>query len=407
MNNSWVNVFVDESGTNELDSTKQGVSNLFICVAVVVDDEHMDEVTTAINDIRKKLCSGAEIKSSRIASNHDRRLQFLRGIEKLPFRYYALVINKDAVYSDSGYQYKRTFYKAVHRRLYNLVSSSGKSLRVKADEIGGQDYMEGFDDYLKDKDYPNLFTQFEHSFVKSENEPVIQLADLIAGTLGYCFDETKKSEKATEFRKILRKLEVAVDCWPPLPMEVGKSAGNQWDEKIREAARRRAISFIEENENSSEIDEQIQAATLKRLFFAREFEDREDQTIFSDSLIASLENEGFGKISKQAFTSRIIGKLRFEGVVISGSKDGYRLALSHEDIHEYLCHDKTIIEPMLARIGRARQAVQEATEMKLDILAEEPYLVLGKILEAAKDYDLDNSTKRLCDEEEDETEEKI
>ena len=82
--NTWLTAFVDESGTNELDTSKPGVSNLFICVAVLVDAAGLDVTGAAVRKLSQDLCGGAEIASKRIAGNHERRLKFLEGIRDFP-----------------------------------------------------------------------------------------------------------------------------------------------------------------------------------------------------------------------------------------------------------------------------------------------------------------------------------
>ena len=54
----------------------------------------------------------------------------------------------------------------------------------------------------------------------------------------------------------------------------------------------------------------------------------------------------------------IIGGLRRAGIIISGSQNGYKLALSLKDIDEYLEHDKTIIIPMLSKLRSAQTNVR-------------------------------------------------
>lgn len=104
-------MFIDESGTNELDSTKQDVSNLYICVAVMVNSCDLDRLSDGINNIKNKFCSGGEIKSSNIGSNHKRRLKILQEIELLPFRYYAQIINKERIYKALDSNIKNHFIK--------------------------------------------------------------------------------------------------------------------------------------------------------------------------------------------------------------------------------------------------------------------------------------------------------
>lgn len=131
--NPWLTAFVDETGTNDLGADKPGTSHLFICVAVLVDDKGLAATETAIRQLSQDLCSGAEISSKRIGSDHKRRIKFLKPLQALPFAYYALVINKDRIPKDSGLRFKPIFYKYINRMLYERLAKAGQNLRIIAD----------------------------------------------------------------------------------------------------------------------------------------------------------------------------------------------------------------------------------------------------------------------------------
>ena len=249
-----LHVFVDENGTNELDSDKKSVSHLFICTAVIIKDQDIKLVNSAMIDISSNLCSGAEISSKRIGKDHKRRLKFLSGIKDLPFEYYSLIINKDRIDKDSGYQYKRTFYKSINAMLYRKLSTLiGTKLRVMADAIGGQEFRDSFKDYFEKKDIPNLFFGWQFSFENSTDIPAIQLADLISGTLSYCFDKEKKGEFSTQFREILRQREIGYDFWPygnDEKPEITTNSEDKLNEILEKNFRYKAFQFINNNEDS-------------------------------------------------------------------------------------------------------------------------------------------------------------
>ena len=393
---TWLTAYVDETGTNELDSQKPGVSHLFICVAVLVDPAGLRATETAVRQLSQDLCGGAEISSSRIAGDHKRRLAFVERIQHLPFSYLALVINKDRIPPDSGLQFKRSFYKYINRMLYERLAKSGHNLRVIADQFGGQDFMDSFAPYLQDRGLPSLFLDFKHSFADSAATPLIQLADLIAGTLSYCFDPDRQGEYSPRFRELLRPLEAGIECWPweAIPDTAADSAAAVPDELLRRTMRNRVVRFLQEHQNRSDPDRQMQAMTLSQLMFARQFEDRENQAIVSDILMARLQHAGFEELGKQAFQSRIIGKIRDEGIILAGASDGYRLALSGKDIQDYLDHDSTIIEPMLGRILKGRNSVKSDTGGLFDILDQPKYLHLRRIADTYLDSTVERAATR-------------
>ncbi|MDB6023828.1 MAG: uncharacterized protein JWM68_51 [Verrucomicrobiales bacterium] len=393
---SWITAYVDETGTNELDSTKPGVSNLFICVAVLVDESGKSVCEEELQNLAKDLCGGAEIASSSLGSNHPRRTKFLERIALLPFGYFALIINKDLIPRDSGLQYKKSFYKFINHLLYRRLLKSGSNLRIIADQIGGKDFMDSFLPYFESKGIPSLFQEFDHEFADSGKNRLVQLADLIAGSLSYCFDPLKKGEHSRVFRELLRPRESGIRCWPweEAPLTSKNETQLPIDVVLRTRMEARVTAFLREYENTEDNDRGLQYSTLRRILFARQFEERDKQALVSDKLMEKLFEEGFESMSKQAFQSRVIGKIRDEGIILAGASDGYRLALSVNDIREYLDHDKNIIEPMLARVVKARESVLIDTGQALDVLADAEYDILQKVTESFNEAQVGISAAR-------------
>ena len=79
----WLTAFVDETGNHDLEITKDGASNLFICVAVVVNDDQSKLVEERMREISRDEFSNSEVKSSGIGGNHNRRLKILNKIKDL------------------------------------------------------------------------------------------------------------------------------------------------------------------------------------------------------------------------------------------------------------------------------------------------------------------------------------
>lgn len=369
-----INVFVDECGTNELDSSKDSVSQLFICIAILAEDDDLNSLNEAIRMIQKRFCGGGELKSKNIASNMKRRLEILNELKNLPFRFFALVINKDNVSTDSPLQYKQTFYKFINRMLFQRLSAKGACLRVYADRIGSIDFMDSFTAYFNRLALPDLFSGWDHDFVDSRNVPLVQVADFVAGSLGYCYDKKKKGEHSSEINEILYPQCIGIEVWPHGRIELPETLpldNEEIDKRLNAILNNAVVEFIDKYEDSDDIHEQMQAFVLRELYIAaREYDDKTKRSIYADALIKRLHESGFEEMNRQNFAARIIGKLRDSGIILCGSSLGYRVALSLADINDYMEHDRNIIEPMLHRLQKARENVKTVTPRGYDILSK-------------------------------------
>ncbi|RLD43929.1 MAG: hypothetical protein DRI88_10290, partial [Bacteroidetes bacterium] len=162
-----------------------------------------------------------------------------------------------------------------------------------------------------------------------------------------------------------------------------------WDEFIRASCINRVLEFEREHGDSDNEDRQMQIAVLRHLLFQKEYgENNRDDAIYADDLISHLEWQSFPKLNRQSFSSRVIGPLRDAGLVLAGSNDGYRLAMSTRDIRLYLDHDWAIIKPMLHRLKTAQEVIRMATSNRVDILTLPEYASLRCLVRTFEDQQL-------------------
>jgi len=395
MQQRWLTAYIDETGNFDLEIEKSGASNLFVCVAIVVDEVQSNLVEARMLEISRDNFSGAEVKSSGICGTHKRRITVLEKLADLSFGYYALVINKAEIQRDSGLQYKEPFYKFLNQMLYRRLLNSGTSLHLVADAIGGRKFMDSFLPYLKSRLEPDLFNhwRWDHRFVSSKESPQVQLADLIAGTLAWCFDPEKKCEHSNTFWELLKPKKIDIECWPvqyqQIPALDADAGEEQWDEHIYACSTNRATKFIQEFSEHDKEEPRMQVAVLRHLLFERLYESsNEPSNKVSDELIRHLKRQGFQDLTRQQFSSKVIGPLRDQGILISGGSDGYRLACSAADVRRYLIHDMSIIRPMLARLKKARTGLLRDTSSRYDALASDDFSFLRALVEAVSDHDI-------------------
>lgn len=363
-------VYIDEYGTNSLHTEKQGVTNLFINTAVIVDKKNVQQLENIVRDVSKRKCGGAEIKSSRIAGDIKRRIEFLEEFKDAPFGYYAYIVNKSKIDRDSPFKYKNTFYKWVNKQLIRRINPLF-GVNIFSDEILGKNFRDSFDYYFKKQNIDELFSSFNHRFADSKTTPIIQLADLISGSLSYCFECKKLTDGSNVIRDILKTKEIAINVYPfscNFFKEEDTSKDSEINSIIRSMCLAMAQKYIDENAESDDILRIQQSRVLEILLNASILEDEGHRSYHKENLINLLVRDGFEKINSYAFISGIIAPIRDSGIIIAGSPSGYELATTMSEIRKYILQDAKIIFPMLSRLKKARKIIKEYTINKYDIL---------------------------------------
>jgi hypothetical protein len=356
---SWLNIFIDESG-------KSADDRLFSCAAVLVEAAQLQSARNAVEIIACQLSSGGEIKSTSIGDNHARRIKFLEAIQQIDFQYVCLVVDKHYIRDNSGLRFDKSFNKFFKRLLHKPLNTYAcGGIKAVFDNYGWPQTMQEFERYMANRIQQNLFFEYQVSHVDSRSERLVQLADLIAGSINWCFDPWRKCDESWQFRELLRNKELSIIAWPPRTRsEIGGEAID--DTNIAQQALLRVQGLINRYEDSLIQDKRAMAIVLEELLFARIFEEGHRQSIYADSLPGVLDQHGIVMNIRQVRS--LVGNIRDAGIVVAGSPNGYKLALTPPDITEYLTHTESIVGPMLARVRLAREAVKLDTSGRYDIL---------------------------------------
>lgn len=99
--------------------------------------------------IRNKFFSKSEMKSSNIGSDDRRRTVILTDVLQLKFRAVLFIANKEDFYSSALTNYKQTFYKYMHKLLYETLYRVYPKLKIYADQLGDDEFRNGFKNMLK------------------------------------------------------------------------------------------------------------------------------------------------------------------------------------------------------------------------------------------------------------------
>lgn len=381
--------YIDEYGAFGFKFDNPGCTSSMILTAVLVDDKDIEFVDKKASEISKKYFGNGEMKSKSIGKNHQRRTSIMNELMMLPFKVYVFVIDKTKIYENCGPRFKPTFYKFCDIKIYNELCNNFKDVTIVADNVGGSDYIQEFSTYVKKKLSSTQLTLFDNHefFMKdSKSNHIIQIADIISGSLAYSFDEKKKPKSdGHDYLKLLKKQQkvIGISIFPysydTYSVE-SRPEDENFEHIIASTCYRRAMLFIKQNENKSDEEVKMQVVTLKYLLF-RFTNNKYRKFISTKELKSNLIDRGFGHVDDLKFRTCIIGKLRDANVIISSNSKGYKIPATKAELYDYVNLEQSIVVPILGRLKKCRDLLFEGTEGNFDLFERNEYDLLKKIIQ--------------------------
>lgn len=381
--------YIDEYGAYGFKFSDPGCTASMILTAVLVEDKDVNTMETAAEEISKKYFGDGEMKSKSIGKNHQRRMKIINDIMELPFKVYVFVIDKTKIYENCGPRYKPTFYKFFNSKIYNELYTNFKDITIVADNVGGSEYIKEFSAYVNQKVVKQLSFFDDHNFMMndSKGDYIIQIADIISGSLAYTFDEKKKQKAdGNDYYKLLQENDKVVGIGQfPYSYDTytveSQPADENFDPEIAATCYRRVMSFIQANEDKMDEDVKMQVITLKYLLF-RFANNKLRKFISTHELKSNLASRGFGQIDTLKFRTKVIGKLRDADVIISSNSKGYKIPATKAELYDYVNLEQSIIVPIIARLTKCRNLLYEGTDGNFDLFEKDEYELLRKIIES-------------------------
>lgn len=200
-------VFIDDSGDPGFKINK-GSSKVFIISCVIFDDElEAEKIAVAIKELRRKLKKSDNFEFKFNKSDREIRLRFLEQISKSNFKVRAIVFDKSKLKSEELKTSKQSFYNYAIKLVLKHNFGSIKEAKLRLDGHGDRIYKREVIRYLRrelnNKD-SRVFKKLQ--FVDSKSNVLIQLADMIAGSIHRKY-ETDKTDSELYFKVIKKKIE--------------------------------------------------------------------------------------------------------------------------------------------------------------------------------------------------------
>jgi hypothetical protein len=181
----------------------------------LVPDGLVAQVRDSVDAIRREFFGKAEMKSSAVAKNDERRLAILRRLAALEISTFSFAVDKRELDREGGLAHRKSFFKYLNRLLYERIYTTFDQAQVVADEYGREEFMKGFVAYVnRELNQLNLFAR-DVIFAKSNEEVVLQVADMVSGSLARVLDPGKRSKEADAILDVIKLRSVGIDVWPP------------------------------------------------------------------------------------------------------------------------------------------------------------------------------------------------
>lgn len=380
-------IFIDEFGNTHLDLSKQGTFSHFVYASVIIRESELENARKIRDEICKKFKLGKDIKSSNIGDKKyfQKRLNILKYLVKnLDFTIDILVIDKDKIEKDSGgLRFKKTFYKYFQKVLIKKYNEIYSSYNIYLDKLGSDSFKNELTKFIEEnatqRDLFNPDRTFELSDDKS-GEKLVQLADIIAGSLGRLFCISHYNEKSSEIYEILHS-RMSVTFHPYLKSDNKNFSKNQ---KLSKEISELNLESLRNYFNKSNKNEDALKRRLLEYLYTNSKIDSE-RLVPSYELINFLNN--FSKNITDDKLKLLIRDLRYEGLfIISHSgKPGYKLASNYADIEQHFTHFMRYVTPMLNKIKVLNENISILSYNKINPLEkDEQFNQIKKLIEQLK-----------------------
>lgn len=371
--------YLDESGGHGFNFNNEGTSTHFVICAILIEENKNDEISNEFYKVKSKHFPVSELKSSKIGKKENLRLRILADLDTLDFKYFYLIIDKRKILPDTGLQYKEVFYKFLYGILYNNLFRTFRNLSIIADEMISDDFLTGFKNYVLQNHTVDLFNQNRFDFKNAETSVLLQLADLVGGTINRHYS----GRSLINVKNYLPNKFLGEIIWPQnyKPFTVDEFIiFDEYKDIIADLALLRIENYLNKNTNSKE------SIIRKRVYFLNYLKsiylyNNKTRFIYTDEIIQHIQNLTGDIIKEQYFRQQIVGPLRTEGLLIASNSKGYKIPCSTSDIYSFFNLSNKIILPMLKRLRMTHEALIQATNGKLNILNKPEFEFIKRFIE--------------------------
>lgn len=202
-------VFIDDSGDAGFKLDK-GSSKHFVIACVIFDDNlDAEETALKIKRLRRSLNWRDDHEFKFNKTNKQIRLAFLHEVKACKFRVRAIVADKSAIRSPELRGNKNKFYNYMIKEVLSKSAGSIKNGSIRLDGHEDRAYKKAATTYFRQQANPRGTLIKDMKFVNSKNDNLIQLADMVVGSI-FRTTQTGKTDSNDYLNVIQKRVE---DIW--------------------------------------------------------------------------------------------------------------------------------------------------------------------------------------------------
>lgn len=204
-------VFIDDSGDPGF-KLNRGSTSHFVIAMVIFDDELEAEKTAiAIKELKRKLGFSEYMEFRFFKNSKDARIKFMEAIKKFNFRVRCLIVDKAKIYSDELKNNKNSFYAYFIKEVLKHSNNTILDAKLRLDGSGDRIFRKNFFTYLRrELNSEEKKIMRNCKMVDSKSNVLVQMADMIAGSLNRAENINKKDRQI--YKNIIKNH--IEDAWP-------------------------------------------------------------------------------------------------------------------------------------------------------------------------------------------------
>lgn len=197
-------VFIDDSGDPGF-KLESGSTKYFVISCVVFEDDlEALKVKVAIKELRRTLRFPDTVEFKFFKSSSEVKKTFLETINKFSFHVRSIVINKQIIKSNKLRTDKNSFYSYVIKSVLQNSDDTILDAKIRIDGSGDRTFRRSFLTYLRKQLNSKQKKVIKNcKLVDSQSDELIQMADMIAGSVRRSYDVSKKD--AYVYKSIIKK----------------------------------------------------------------------------------------------------------------------------------------------------------------------------------------------------------